>query len=95
MLAMAAVFLVFLSVVNPLTIWEPHEDPNLGLRELGLLLESTLDLHGFVWLSNMMSSFIFFPSSNHATVTEPDQYNAPAAKPANKMMEISTTIPGS
>jgi hypothetical protein len=37
----------------------------------------------------MMSSFIFSPdyhaqSSNHATVTEPDQYNAPAAKPANK-----------
>jgi hypothetical protein len=44
---------------------------------LGLLLESTLDLHGFVWLSNMISSFIFpkdysAQSSNHATVTEFD-----------------------
>jgi hypothetical protein len=83
---MADAFLVFLSAVNPLTIWDPHDDPNLGLRGFWLLLESTLDLHGFDWLSNMISSFIFSQDSNtlntnHARVAEL-YYNAklPASK---------------
>jgi hypothetical protein len=77
---MADAFLVFLSAVNPLTIWDPHDDPNLGLRGFWLLLESTLDLHGFDWLSNMISSFISSQDSrtlntNHATAAEL-QFNA-------------------